>query len=94
MSGMKNEMERLEDMDRQAVDTLLKRGAITECPFHEGIYIDQMDGDAVAEAQKLGSQMVKRGKVDGTADEFKTAIDNAVANTGEKCGMCAKNRDD
>jgi len=91
---VKREMERLDDLDRQALRPLLKAGAIAECPVHSGIYIDQMDDEALAEANKLAKKMVKRGEVDGTEEEFMKAIKNGVLNSGDECGLCAKHMDD
>jgi hypothetical protein len=94
MSGVKREMERLDHLERQAMGLLLETGAVGECPVHSDIYIDQFDDDAVDEARKKGAEMVKGGEVDGTKEEFMKAIENAVTNTGDECGLCAKNMDD
>ncbi|TPL79100.1 hypothetical protein FJ941_20920 [Mesorhizobium sp. B2-3-13] len=94
MGQAKKEMMRLQDLESQAMGPLLKAGAVEECPVHDGIYIDQFDDDAMKKAYAIGTNMVKNGEVDGTREEFMKAIQSAMGNAGDECGICAKNAED
>jgi len=87
-------MMRLEDLEAQAMNVLVKAGAVEECEHHDGTFIDRGDPDAVSKAYAIGTNMVKAGEVDGTREEFMAAIKSALENAGDECPSCAKNRDD
>jgi hypothetical protein len=94
MGQAKNEMMRRQDLEAQGMSALVKAGAVEECEFHEGIFIDQGDPDAVKRAYAIGTNMVKAEEVDGTREEFMAAITSALQNAGDECPNCAKLRRD
>ncbi len=94
MSRAKREMERLEGLTDAATSIALKTGAIAECEFHDGIYIDQEDDEAVSHAYALATNKVKAGEVDGTREEMMEAVKEAIGSAGDGCYLCAKHRDE
>jgi hypothetical protein len=93
MGYWKKEMERLQLLEGIAMNLLVQTGAVRECDDHEGVFIDRYDEEAVQEAQKIGSNMVKQGKVNATHAEFQAAIKNAIESAGVECYACANIRD-
>jgi hypothetical protein len=93
MGHSKKEMERLQDLDRNAMHLLVETGAVRECDDHDGVFIDKQDEEAVRKAKKIGSNMVKQGKMNATQAEFQDAIKNVIEGAGHECYACAKNRD-
>jgi hypothetical protein len=91
MSGIKREIERRDELDAVANHLLLQHGAIVECEIHSGIYLDEMDGDAVDAAINDGVQMVESGSVKGSASEIEDAIRQAVGEASmDGCPLCDK----
>lgn len=94
MGRAKAEMMRLDSLWSQAVGVAVKAGAVKECQAHEAIYVSQSDPEAESRAYAIGTNMVKSGQIDGTREEFIEAIQNALADAGDECTICAKNMAD
>jgi len=95
MGGAKNEMMRLEDLQNQGMEVLVKARAVRECEFHIGAFIiNGGDPDAEVKAYAIGTNMVKAKQVDGTREEFMAAIRHALGNAVHKCWICAKSPDE
>ena len=94
MGIVKRDMERIEGLESQGMGLLIKTGAVQECPFHPGTFINQEDDEAVQHAYALGANAVKAGEADGDFKEMSAAIHAALANAGDECPSCAKNMED
>lgn len=91
MSGIKREIEKIDDLHSQAVDVALRAGAISECELHSGELIYEDDEDAEKQAYAIGTNMWKNGEVDGTREEFMDAIKSAFENAShDGCMSCDK----
>ncbi|QJS27155.1 hypothetical protein [Rhizobium ruizarguesonis] len=91
MSGIKRELERVEDMRRHAEIIAIEAGAIEECEHHDGELLLVDSGDARSKAFAIGTNAFKAGKVDGTREEFMDAIDEAIKNAGvDGCQLCER----
>jgi hypothetical protein len=73
---------------------LLKAGAVSECDYHDGTFIDNGDPVALEKARALGAKMVKSGEVNATLAAFTTATNNALATAEEVCPSCASHADE
>lgn len=86
--------DHMDDLEGPARVAAFKAGAISSCPIHEDIIIDQEDPDAVAKAYAIGTNMWKAGDVDCDREDFMDAIKSVIDDAGEECGICSKNMDD
>jgi hypothetical protein len=94
MGPAKREFERIESLYSIAQVVLVRAKAIEECEYHDGTFIDHDNDDALKTAYAMGTNMVKRGEVDGTREEFREAIASAYADAGLECPSCAEHRDE
>ncbi len=79
-----------EELEKTAMDVLIKAGALAECETHKGTFFDDGDPEAVSKAYATASDMVKAKDVDATRDEFMDAIKSVLENAGEECPHCAE----
>jgi hypothetical protein len=79
-----------EELEKVAMDVLIKAGALAECEKHKGTFVDEGDPEAVSQAYATANEMVKAKEVDATRDEFMDAIKTALENAGEECPLCAE----
>jgi hypothetical protein len=89
-----NEMTRREDLRAIAMEVLKKAGAVRECDRHLGIFIDKGDRDAEKQAYAIGTNMVKKGEVEGSREEFMAAIESALEMAVDRCPQCPKISDE
>jgi hypothetical protein len=90
----KKEMMRHDDLVAQATGVALQAKAVKTCDLHEDVILEVGDPEADRRAYAIGTNMVKAGEVDGTREEFMAAIKEAIDNSAEECGFCAKHRDE
>jgi hypothetical protein len=87
------EKMRPEGLQAEAMDVLAKAGAVKECEYHHGMYINQEDPDAEKLAYVIGTNMVKAREIDGSREEFLDAIKRALTiNAVGKCPICEKQK--
>ena len=77
-----------------ALDVLLEYGFADKCEVHEE-YSDSGAGDPAEDTDQLPDMIeaLRRAGFEGTDDEATTALSAALGDTGDECGLCAKNRD-
>lgn len=94
MGITKRTMEEQEDMFNQAQDILLKIGAISECPYHPGTYIDNyMDNN---ETYAKATYLYKKDHAPDKNDikNFQEAVKNVIDNCSDECFSCKKNEEE
>lgn len=89
MGQAKREMERGEDMLRQAEDIAVQAGVLKRCDRHEEILLTNDVGN-MSLAYALGTNYFKRGEVDGDRSEFMEAIKEASESGSGICPYCQK----
>lgn len=90
MGRQKEEIARLEELYAFAQEIAIKSGAIRECQYHEGTYIDQGDVEAENNAYAIGESEIKSGEVSFDRKELMDSIKEAISDAGEECYSCAK----
>jgi hypothetical protein len=88
---MKRELERLDFLRSQAEEVIVEADAGHFCAEHR-ILVKEGDGDSERRAYALGTQLVKRGKVDGTREEFMKAIHDVLMDSWIECSECVRER--
>lgn len=88
-----------EQMDKQdrvsaAIAICIDFGAIEECEYHDGTYIDSMEFlDHRELADRILAEdpsVLERFRDKG---DFYECVSEAMQSAGDECGSCAKNRD-
>lgn len=94
MGQAKDQFLNLQDKMHQAFSLCLEQGAITECPVHEGEYIDSMD---FLDPDELTDQILSSNPnaINAFTDrkEMVELVQEVLNSAGEECGYCANNRD-
>lgn len=65
-------------------------GAITECEFHSGIYIDQCDDDANKMAYARITNLWKSEYSDMNRELFTSAVKSVIDDAGMDCELCER----
>ena len=94
MGEAKKAMEQSYRLEQQAMAVLLRVGAVSECPVHDGIFIDEGDSQALEEAYAVAARKVQSGNTKATLAEYTAAIDEALATAGEHCPICSGHSDE
>jgi len=94
MGQAKKEMTRIEELEAIALSILERTGAVTECPDHEGVYLDNNDEDGREQAFAIGTNMAGRREIDASQQEIRDAIKRAIVESAIECGYCEKNAAD
>jgi len=95
MGMMKHIMEENEEKRFIARGIAEEAGAIKECEYHPGTFIDQYDSQALETAYKIANKRFT-GKTDDSVSLFKTrreltdTIKEVVEETGDYCYSCKK----
>jgi hypothetical protein len=90
MGATKRLLEENQALDDWADGLLLEHEAISECPIHEDVLLDNLDPGAAEEA----AAEARRSPPDGlTPDAAGKLVTERLNSIGEECGWCAKNRD-
>lgn len=93
MGGAKDDMLRMEGVYAQARRVAVTAGALSTCPIHDDVFIDQMDSASLEDAYRIGAAKVRDGKINSDHKEFMAAIKMVVEESAMDCGYCAKNDD-
>lgn len=90
MGRAKEELNRREEGVSAARAILVKTGALGQCPVHEDIFYVMDDNDAEKHAYALATTMHQKGELDGTLQEVRKAIAEAIQDAGVDCPRCQK----
>lgn len=90
MSGSKREIERLEGLRQHAIGVLKENNAIIVCPECEGHDINNLDDDGVKSSYAQVTNEFKRGEIDGSLQEIRDKIREALADTNIECPDCER----
>jgi hypothetical protein len=91
MGLAKRELERHDSLREQAIVAAVEAGALSRCDAHEEVLLHQSDDEAEKHAYALGTNMHKKGEVDGTRQEFMDSIKSVLEEAADECPFCAKN---
>ena len=94
MGRAKDHQMKQDSKTRQALSLCLAEGAVSECPVHDGEYIDSME---FLDPDELTTKILETTpealeSFDDRA-EMVECVKEAMATAGEECGYCANNRD-
>lgn len=95
MGSSKRKLEEKEHKADIALAIALESGAIKECEFHPGIYIDQCDPDAQTNAYKIAnSRFTRRDEVITdlfeSRKELTDTIKGVIDESGDECYSCKR----
>lgn len=93
MSRTKELIEEKEALFNLAQDILKEIGAISECLYHSGIYIDNyMDNDEMyAKATSLYKKDYQPTKEE--IKKFQSILQDVINNSSEECYLCKKDEE-
>ncbi len=87
----KDELMRKEALYSEGQSIAVEAGAIKECEFHPGTYLDCDDADAKNIAYAIGTKRWKESKgKEGDRKELMDAIKAAMDDAGDECYSCEK----
>lgn len=98
MGQMKHLMEENEGKFNIGIKIAVRAKAISECEFHQGTYLYNLDDDANKYAYIIGNKLFSDG--DELVSTFKSrkelsdSIKDAIEYAGEECPTCRKWQDD
>ena len=78
------------DLYASAIDVAIQAGAIKECEYHSGTYLDCEDEEANSNAYAIGTNLIKNNQVDYDRKDFMDAIKGAIDEGGMQCYSCEK----
>ena len=83
-----------EEKLKLAIDLCIEIGAIKECEFHEGVYLDT---ENYSHPSKVTASILKEKlsalKFFENKAEMDELVEEAMASSGDECGYCEKNSD-
>ena len=71
-----------------ATSIAIKAGAITECEFHEGVYIDLYNDNANKKAYAIASKMLKNELSSFDRDDLLREIQKVISEASDECYAC------
>lgn len=90
MGYLKQEELRRQSYVALAEDVARRAGALRPCPLHEHISLGGSDPDGDRRAYAMGTNMIKRGEVDASREEFLPAIKAAIDDGFPRCPVCER----
>jgi hypothetical protein len=90
MSKAKEELARKEALNDALRTLLVSVRAIEECEHHDGVFYSVNNQDAESTAYACATAAHKRGELDGSLDEVRTAIKQVIEDAGPDCPLCQR----
>jgi hypothetical protein len=89
----KEQMQREHENIQLMSELLVPLGYVSECPIHDGIFIDQMAG---GEPKEIALELDEADRAQfGTIEDVVSAIEGAIGNAAmDGCPICDKNLHD
>lgn len=94
MSGVKREIERLEGLRQHAIGVLKEHHAIVDCPECGDHEVNNLDDESVGAAYAQVAAEYERGEIDGSLQEIKDAVRDALADANIECPECDSDHGD
>lgn len=94
MSRSKDLLEKENALFKLAQDILKEIGAISECPYHAGTYIDNyMDK---SEMYEEATSLYKKNYTPSQDEikKFQSILQDVINNSSDECYSCKKNEED
>ena len=88
MGSEKSRLLHKEELVGVAAEALVRAGAAKRCCAHHEVLIRQDDHEGERLAYAVGTNMVHNGEVNGTREEFMSAIKTALHEAVDRCGIC------
>jgi hypothetical protein len=89
MGAVQRDLEEFEMLVQECSDLLVEAEAARRCDFHEEIVISKKDDDTELQAYATGMKMVADQKIEATPRRLVDAMERAIENLEDECGICA-----